>query len=100
MKEARNSWGKKESIMRALNRFSNISWFSGGGMGGIGGWATLVRIYNYSPMGSTPSHVYGPDAVNTSQVTFFLTLSYFIWRRKERKAEERGKLATVRLHSL
>ena len=64
--------------------------------------ATLVRVHSYSPSRVPPSRVYGPDAVNTSQVIFFLTYPTLYGGGRERKErrKEGGKLATVRLHSL
>lgn len=67
--------------------------------------ATLVHIYSYSPSNIPSFHVYGPDAVNTSQVLFFPTYPTLYGggrERKERKKQgkEGGKWARRRLHSL
>lgn len=53
--------------------------------------ATLVSIYSYSPSRVPPSHVYGPDAVNTSQVIFFLTYPTLYGGGRERKERKKKR---------
>lgn len=75
-----------------LNRFSNISWFSGGGMGGIGGWSnTSSYLQLFSQQGPSLSCIWTWCSEYFSSY-LLPNLSYIIWRRKgkERK-KKRGR---------
>lgn len=76
-----------------LNRFSNISWFAGGGVGGIGGWSnasSYLQLFSQQYPLLSCIWTWCSEYFSSSLLP---NLSYFIWRRKgkERKKEARKR---------